>query len=668
MTRRVCLAIGVGTVAPPQDEASRFAHLDGAIVSVRAIGQWALSTEFGAENVRVIDDGRVEGVARPVTRERVQTAVNELFPTGAEPVRHLLLAFCGHGLTDPNIGAISWLFTDSLQSKYRVVADRFYAELQLHGVGRITLISDACREGPKDIELLRLDAVRGIVVNKSNAVPSPKFDRLAACQDGQLAYMVSEPMSALPGKCVFSGVVADALCGIEPSAIQGGLITTASLGECVSVRTSERARDYRLRLDPECVVSPPGVVLRDATAPLPQPVPLQPWPAAGVVAILGTAAPHTGATDIDHHLERISTDEQFRSQILGADFSLTRHAIAVPEGRPFTIPARSKDLFRDLMTLRSAPLDNASRAMAGSLVQRLEGAVAADVQQQAAAQVLRSFRTFEDLEGANLTIEGDVARIWSCPPVTLVNRTSAGARFRVQADFSGMPVLVELRDGRFVPVVPYEQLFAVVATSATGDVFQAYGASGVRDSYRDAIRLIADFASGRLGADQIPHVAARLRHEKHADPALGVICAHLYRLVADYDNIRRMAFFFAINGQPVPFDIALLGQMRVTRDRGGMPVLQVPAVPATVSDANAEGLPGFTTQETSAVKCRIAGRCPWLGLGWDHVQDLRPETTRLVSRRLARIAGAVRRSGSTVLLNEAGHSLAKLWRMKPTWR
>ena len=114
MVSRVCLAIGVSTVTSVLNQAMRFAYLDGAIFAARSMGEWALRKGFGADNIRVVDDGPTGGIENPVTRERVQVAVNELFPVGAEVVDQLILAFCGHGLTDTNIGSISWLFSDGL--------------------------------------------------------------------------------------------------------------------------------------------------------------------------------------------------------------------------------------------------------------------------------------------------------------------------------------------------------------------------------------------------------------------------------------------------------------------------------------------------------------------------------------------------------------------------
>jgi hypothetical protein len=673
MARRACLAIGVSTVTAPKNQAMRFGYLDGAVIAARAIGEWALRSDFGAGNVRIVDDGEIGGKDNPVTRERVQQAVDELFPQGAEVVEQLILAFCGHGLTDANIGAISWLFSDSLRMKYRVVADSFYAELLLHGVRRITLITDACREAPKNLDLMRLDPVRGIAV-EGTQVESPKFDRLAACQDGQLGYMVSDSMSAAPGKCVFSGVIADVLWGIEPAAIDKGLITTATFGACVRSRTTERAKEYRLKLNPQCLVDPEAAVLYDAAKPPQGPPGLQPWPPAGAPAVMGAAGMTAAeASDADRNLKLVHTDEAFRNQILGADFGVNRHDLAV-SSEQFTIPDESKDLLQDLVALRipsSARTPRArvpnKRRQVQALVQRLEADAAADVRKRAAGEVRRSLIQIKPSagpDGSNVIVWGDRARLWSRGPVERRRQTSARMGFRVESDPLGTPILVELADGSFTPVVPYERLYVIVKPSTAGDVFQAYGQRNSRDAFRGALKAIADFAEGRLGPDRIDELAGRLRYDKHADPVLGAICAYLYRAVADFDSIRRMAYFYVAHDQPVPFDIALLGAMRVTREVSGALLLHVPAVKARKHQQEEPHVPDFVGAATPATQARIGGRCPWLGLGWDYVGLPPPEWAVLVDG-LADHGSEVRRSGFTVLPNKIGLALASSWELRP---
>jgi hypothetical protein len=589
MARRACLAIGVSTVTPPNNQALRFGFLDGAAIAAREIGEWAQRSGFGNGNVRIATDERVGAKENPVTRERVQQAVDELFPQGSEVVEHLILAFCGHGLTDENIGSISWLFSDSLRLKYRVVANAFYAELLLLGIQRITLITDACREAPKDLNLMRLETTRGIVVQSDARVKSPRFDRFAACQDGQLGFMVSEPNSAKPGKCVFSGVIVDTLWGNEPTAIDKDVITTATFGACVRERTAERARDYRLELNPECSVDPVPAVLYDKTKPpLPQPN-LQPWPVAGTAATMGAVVP-TIAVDAARNLELVQTDKSFRKRILGPDFgmNLGRHDLSVAS-ESLQIPDASKDLLRDLVALRTKPASARHRGripakqLEDALVQRLETDAVADARKRAAGHAHRSMAQVRPAKGrkaSNVIVFGQSTKVWSQDPVTEGRKTAARTGFRIKSHETGTPALVELSDGWLAPVVPHDSMYVLVWPNPAGQVVQAYGASGFRGAFKGALGAIADFAAGRINAEQIDELAGRLQYGDHVDPVLGAICAYLYRATADFDSIRRLAYFYVKHGQPVPFDIALLGAMKVTRQRDGTPQLHIPAVGA----------------------------------------------------------------------------------------
>lgn len=657
-------------MTPPKNQAMRFAYLDGAVIAAQAIGQWALRSGFGNNNVRIVDDA---GKNNPVTRERVQQAVDELFPQGAEFVDHLILAFCGHGLTDANVGSISWLFSDSIDKGYRVVADKFTAELVLNGVRRITLISDACRELPKDLDLARLDPVRGINGNGTQ-FDSPMFDRFVASQDGKLGFMVSEPNSAKPGKCIFSGVIIDVLWGKEPDAIDHGLITTATFGVSVRDRTTERANDYHLKLYPQCLVDPKAAVLYDAARP-PQPEPeLQPWPPAGSAAIMGANVPAlAGAGDADSNLKLVISDVGFRNQILGPDFGLTQRDLALPS-ESLRIPDASKDLLHDLVWLRTSSSTRGARIRkkrqkVQSLVNRLEADAVADARKRAAHEVRDSLLQIKLWEGAgpygsNLIVSDKGARLWSRNPVPQGQPADGRMSFQVESDPTGTPVLVELADHSFSPFVPYLQLYAVVEQSAAGEVLQAYGEHGSLAAFRKAIGAIADFAAGQIGADRVDQLASRLRYDKHVDPTLGAICAYLYRAIADFDSIRRMAYFYAEEGQPVPFDIALLGAMRVTAEARGALRLHVPAVKARKPGRGGRNLPGFVTMQTRETQAYIGGRCPWLGLGWDYVGQPRPEWAALVDG-LAEHAREIRRSGFTVLPNKIGLALAKAWTLKP---
>ncbi|MGF6668372.1 hypothetical protein ABIA53_002042 [Pseudomonas monsensis] len=660
MVRRVCLAIGVSTVTPVAKEVLDFAYLDGAVLAARSMGEWARRSGFGVDNVKVVDDGWVNNKPNPVTRVRVQQAVDELFPAGADVVDQLILSFCGHGLTGSNFGEIFWLFSDSLQMKYRIVVDRFYEEMFLLGVKRITLITDACREAPQSLELMRLDGSRGILVQGTRA-DETNFDSLACCHDGQLGYMVRDPAGAAPGKCIFSGVIADILWGLEPTAIENGLITTNALGKFARSRTAERAREYHLKLDPHCQVDPDAVVLYDTATPLKPPDDMQPWPSGNTVAVLGTEKNDEALDSAGFTAEEITTQRSVQQRTLRYRLFnklpwFRRSKSKDPESRE--VVAGITHLQEDMDELHNIDMDMPRhRQMIKELSEQLRAESMTWV-------VQRRFLEIDRAGDANLIVWGEQATLLSNRATHSLRSEPPVNEFYVEPRTKGAPVLVHMGKEQVTPVVPYAGLYTAVVPSPNGDVFQVYGAHSSPQRYLAGMRTLREFSDGHLRADSVDRLAADLRHEKHADPMLGVICAYLYRALADYDNIRRMAYFYATRDQAVPFDIALLGGMEVTRNTHGALQLHVPAVKARESRPNVPALPDYATQETPAIFASVGGRCPWLGLGWDYVVEPRLESALLVEG-LGEHASLIRRSGSTVLPAASARQLAEAWGLPP---
>jgi hypothetical protein len=281
---------------------------------------------------------------------------------------------------------------------------------------------------------------------------------------------------------------------------------------------------------------------------------------------------------------------------------------------------------------------------------------------------LNQLHTPQQKGRSNLIVAEAGATLWTRSGAAPGNRTRAREGFRAPESAAGAPNLVELHDGRFVPWVPYSGLYTVLKRSRLGDVFQAYGmpVPGMSASFRSGVQALADFASGRIAPGAVAQLAAGLRDGKHRDPVLGVICAYLYRAVADFDNIRRMAYHYAKNSQPVPFDIVLLGEMKVTSKAGGGFTVHVPAVEMG-DKAAARGLPTYAFQQTPKVQGTVGGWCPWLGLGWDYVGEPREGWAVLVEG-LADLAGNVQRRGFTWLPKKQGRMLAQQWGLATSTR
>ena len=208
-----CLAIGVSTVDAVDGHPDEFPYLDGAVVAAQTMGQWALKSGYDPAHVKVLVDSGDERV----TDKAIARALNDLLPVG-EVTEHFILSFAGHGLTGMNDDITYWLLNDSLQNGYQIFVEDMRRELYMYGIEHLSIFSDACRAIANFPALRNLRARTG--VDRRNAAPNDdiQIDRYNACQDATSAFMVKETNAAAPGKCIFSGVVADALWGLEPLA------------------------------------------------------------------------------------------------------------------------------------------------------------------------------------------------------------------------------------------------------------------------------------------------------------------------------------------------------------------------------------------------------------------------------------------------------------------
>jgi hypothetical protein len=130
--------------------------------------------------------------------------------------------------------------------------------------------------------------------------------------------------------------------------------------------------------------------------------------------------------------------------------------------------------------------------------------------------------------------------------------------------------------------------------------------------------VVAKLRAGALTPATVLTMALRIRHMKHKNPILGAISAYLYDAVGDRDSIRRVAWFYAHHGQPIPFDVALLADLKGERGADGRLRVDLPVIqkrePSTPEEAQ---YPDYFQQTTAKERALVAGGFPWLRQGWD---------------------------------------------------
>jgi hypothetical protein len=673
---RKCLAIGVGSVTPVGGGPEELPFLDGAVVAAETIGQWALHSGFAEADVLVLTD---KG-GKSVTDVSLQDAFDRLLPTGTQ-TEHLILSFAGHGLTGLNDDITYWLLSDSLDQGYQIFVEDMRRQLYSYGIQRLTIFSDACRAIANTRDLHGLSPRPGVRKRHQppNALPLARYN---ACQDASSAFMVKVPNAAAPGKCIFSGVLAEALWGLVPDALDGTVVDSASLGRGLVKAVGARATQYNLTLVPGGNPFFDKVVYFDQNAPpLPPNPPFAPWPAPNAAQPIsaGPVVRESGGLESAHANEphpvpnvfkSVLDDTRIRGAILGDDFGAAH--LDIDTSKPFPgLPPAAKPLVESVALARrrlASPglakevRETISAEISGQL-QTLEGLAAGEVRQKKADHVIASLRKVADLRpdpDASLFVVGKVKQVRAHTAVRALHHTPLLSQFAFTAPAAEGLMMLEFADGLFAPVWCYRNLVCTVLRDIEGVAAISYRAEWDRDAgaegaAADAISLLA---TGKLSADIVDKLATRLRTQKHVNPAFGAIAAYCYDVTGDLNSIRRVAYYYGSAEQPVPYDVALLGMMESDGQWA-----QVPAVPQ--DDRRSPGdWPFWVTAKTEAQKVRIAGSCPWLRQGWDFV--VAPEDVeRPLVDGLAPFRAHLRSSPFTTLDAEGGRMLAAKWGLRP---
>ncbi|MCB9098702.1 MAG: caspase family protein [Anaerolineales bacterium] len=624
MTENVCLAVGVGD-APPLD------YLAGAVNGARAIAKWARAQGY---ETRLLTDEE-----DPVGIDEIKSALEELL---AAAPKKLLLYFAGHGfLSGGGLGDDIWLLSEWRKTGIGVSVTLLTRQrLHLFGLKRLILISDACRTLANEMTSF----VNGQAVLGMGPFPYelPQSDSYFASSPKRAAYMVPG-RNLEESRCIFSGLLTEALSGVHKEAFteenRKKPITNYSLANFLEKNVPKWADHYGVTLKPTSITSirpPDNVYLERCPEP---PPPEGSWPDPNEFRVTGME----------------STDNDGR--------------IAPPPGlswstkkdRELLMPAETTGTRAPTLTEVDAKDDKAISE--AQKVIKARRRLAMDAIQVDAANRPNHFET-----GAGFTIDGAQAAGAFVGARGVAKNLFANAwriepGYSVSADEwwshsgmikSPMPLVVKLSDGRFAGSAVLPNFVLTFTFDDIGSQAVIYRRMGEPFS-EDAEETLAQLRATGLSATDAPEVAQRLRYSKHADPTLGVLAAWLHDAVGDIANIHRTAFFYAERGEPIPFDIALLGRLPARRDAKGVVHLQIPA---TEEAAHRHGEPGYMWRSTPATEGILAGAFPWMRQGWSR---LHPDgQTDLYPRGLSELSDHLLPAPFTSLDRTGGTALVEL--------
>ena len=271
---------------------------------------------------------------------------------------------------------------------------------------------------------------------------------------------------------------------------------------------------------------------------------------------------------------------------------------------------------------------------------------------------------------SGFAVEGGVVRnLWSRADVFAESHGAANwwrighhSGYRLQ---KSAPVLIEFEDNTFGAATALPGFITTVLREQRGIAALIYRQINTPpEAAAAAEKAVAQLESGTLRADAATDLATEIRQWKHVDPVLGAISAYLYDSIGDVESIRRMAYFYVLNNQPIPYDIALLGQLRGEQRNDGLISVLVPAVAARKPRTKEEKKNDWTHSATQTVTGEVGGLWPWMRQGWAYLDDPDDEST-LIHPGLAKLIHNLTNARFATMDAEGGKLLASVFGLSP---
>jgi hypothetical protein len=266
-------------------------------------------------------------------------------------------------------------------------------------------------------------------------------------------------------------------------------------------------------------------------------------------------------------------------------------------------------------------------------------------------------------------VEGEaVVGIWTTRDV-IADAHSRPDWWRLRPQNGGVlqlpaPVLIELASDMFAAATALPDFNASVVATDRGVAALVYREANEPQVATATEDAIGKLERGAMRADEVTDLAVELRQAKHADPIRGVISAYLYDSIGDVESIRRMAYYYIRHGQAIPYDIALLAQLRGERRNDGLLWATVPAVPSREPRTEQESRVDWAHSATQEATGVVGGIWPWLRQGWAFLDDPDADGSTLVLPGLIEVAAELTPARFTTLYHSGGRHLASVFNLR----
>ena len=576
------LFIGIAVHKPKQ-----MAQLPGVLEANQEMCHWAQ---------RRYDVVSIDDASEPVTIRRIRDIVTPEDDDGdADPSfllerPRIIVYFCGHGITAwPDQ---YWILSKGPdQSAERISANALRDNLASYDPRQVALISDACRQATP-----LHGAGNGVFDTLPGNFRNPQKDIFYSCRDGRNSYAVPSA-AGRPPYLVFTSVLLRALAEPDGTNLDQTLlqlnrraVTSQSLSDYLEENVPVKALAVDRAQSAQCDAGfRPFEHIYEEFAPLygapPEPGLGELMPERPDLADrTSPSLPPADQTDLPamHDFVVRSFDAAERSRIRRQTLRLetTQSDWRVPLMGEVGVMLRNNGIFDESLVVlgnnRAEILFDDGRMRRVSEFGRDEGL-------RASAFTIRD-RTDDSVH--TLCAQLNYRTISMIP---------------VYRDMHAIAVTTPPREGSQIEFLSW--------ISVHGDER--------RPQLLNSAKALDALAKGNLRAVDAKRLASQIRFAKHLDPMMGVIAAYLYNSAGDIDNIRRIAYYYADCGQPIPFDIAMLAHLPLIQQSGGFRT-HIPIVHRAENPE--DDTPRFARIRTKAIDGRVGGVSPILRAGWPYLR------------------------------------------------